>query len=71
MKAGYIHVSAPSLMVASRSTDVKVDHGIIDVLVLVYAAMSTGWEPSVWKKAVDSEPSDVFKLAAADATKRQ
>ena len=29
-----------------------------------------GWGPSVWKKAIDSEPSDVFKFAAADATKR-
>ena len=28
------------------------------------------WGPSGWKKAVESEPSDVFMLAAADATKR-
>ena len=29
-----------------------------------------GWGPQIWQKAVHTEPSDVFKLAAADAIKR-
>ena len=29
-----------------------------------------GWGPSMWKTAVCTEPSDVFKLAAANAVKR-
>ena len=29
-----------------------------------------GWGPKIWQKAVHTEPSDVFKLAAADAIKR-
>ena len=29
-----------------------------------------GWGSTTWQKAVHTEPSDVFKLAAADAIKR-
>ena len=29
-----------------------------------------GWGPTTWQKAVHTEPSNVFKLAAADAIKR-
>ena len=29
-----------------------------------------GWGPATWQKAVHTEPSSVFKLAAADAIKR-
>ena len=28
-----------------------------------------GWGPTTWQKAVHTEPSNVFKLAAADAIK--
>ena len=29
-----------------------------------------GWEPTTWQKAVHTEPSSVFKLAATNAIKR-
>ena len=29
-----------------------------------------GWGPTTWQKAVHTEPSNVFKLAAADAIER-
>ena len=29
-----------------------------------------GWEPTMWQKAVHSEPSDVFKLAATVSIKQ-
>ena len=29
-----------------------------------------GWGPTAWQKAVHTEPSSVFKFAAADAIKR-
>ena len=54
-------------MVESRLTEAKLDHGKAGGLRNNEGA---GWGPPTWQKAVHSEPSGVFKLAATEAIKQ-
>jgi len=58
-------------MVVRWQTEVKVDYGMVSVLEQDFAAMMyLDWvQATVWQKTANTEPSIVFMLAAADATK--
>ena len=51
---------------------INLDHGKVGVLEQgrLCCNEGAGWEPPTWQKAVHTEPSKVFKFAAADSIKR-